>query len=201
VRPIHLASLLPLVLAGCAAPASAPPAAAVAAPSSAPASAPSAGESAASAPALLPAPYTAEQLRASSRRGRTYVFRVEAPGKPTVLREMTFTAVEAERAEVATTMKDEAGKVLEAKPPQSATWVELRHHGEFPRDRTTTAPAEVTIPAGTFQCTVYTVRGEGGEVSRFSFAKDLAGPPVVFTTEKDGQRVMTSTLVVYRPGE
>jgi hypothetical protein len=133
--------------------------------------------------------------------GRTYVYRVEAEGKLTVLREMRFTRVDADRAEVATTIKDEAGKVIEAKPPRSAAWAELRSHQEFPADRVTTAEEEVKVPAASWKATVYTVRGEGGAIDRFYFARDLAGPPVLFTTEKDGKRVMTSTLVEYRPGE
>jgi hypothetical protein len=181
-------AFLALVLSSCSAPPPpAPPPAASAAP------APSA--------AIHPAPFTAEQLRAASRVGRTYVYRVEADGKPTVLREMRFTRVDAERAEVATTVKDEAGKVLDAKPPRSAAWTELRSHGEFPADRVTTAEEEVKVPAGSWKVTVFTVRGEAGEIERFYFAHDLAGPPVLFTTEKEGKRVMTSTLVEYRAGE
>jgi hypothetical protein len=47
---------------------------------------------------------------------------------------------------------------------------------------------------------VYTVRSPAGKVERFCFARDMPGPPVMFSTEKDGARVMTSTLIEYRSG-
>ena len=72
---------------------------------SAPASTPAAPPSAAPS-AVFPAPYTSDQLRAASRVGRVYVFRAEAAGKPTVLRELAFTKVEPDRAEVTATVRD-----------------------------------------------------------------------------------------------
>lgn len=64
-----------------------------------------------------------------------------------------------------------------------------------------TREEKTTTPAGTFDCVVYVVQGTPGEVRTFYFAKTLPGAPVLFFTEKDGKRVMTSTLVDHKPGK
>ena len=185
-----------LAAAGCGASESGP-----ATPSAAPSTGSTAGALASSsARALFPTPYTADQLRTASRVGRMYVFRVEVPGKPTVLRILAFTRIEAARVEVTTSTKTEAGEAIGAPEPRWATWEELRTHAEFPRDRVTTVDEEITVPAGRFLCTVYTVQKDGGETARFYFAKEMPGPPVLFYSEKGGARGMTSTLVEYRAG-
>ncbi|MBI5502468.1 MAG: hypothetical protein HY907_19650 [Deltaproteobacteria bacterium] len=156
-------------------------------------------DAAAGEPEHAPTPYTAEQIRDASRPGRTYRFRVEIPGAPTVVREIRFEAVDTETATIRSTTRDEAGNVLEAPEPTVAAWEELRRHALFPQDVVELTEAEVTVPAGTFACVVYTVTtSEGVEV--YEFATDLPGPPVRFWTEAGGARTMTSTLVEYLPG-
>ncbi len=39
---------------------------------------------------------------------------------------------------------------------------------------------------------------ETNEVSRFCFARELPGAPVLYYTEKAGKRVMTATLIEHR---
>lgn len=152
------------------------------------------------APAVAPIPYTVDQLREGCPAGRVIVFRMEMAGKPAVRRAMRFVAVTPEGADVETTVVDDTGAPLKAPSREHASWEELRKHGAFPQDRTTIAEDTVTTPAGTFACSVYTVRGEGDEVKRFWFAKTMPGPPVLFFTEKGGARAMTSTLVAADPG-
>jgi hypothetical protein len=164
------------------------------------ASAPSAPPPASAAPVdLAPAPFTSEQIRGASRPGRTYVWRVETAGKPTVKRRIVFTKVEPERAEIELSVVDEDGKEIEKSPPKSVTWDELRKHGEFPRSHLTARDETLQVPAGTFDCVVYTVT-EGDQVTAYYFAKKLPGAPIYFFTDKGGQRVMTSTLMEHRPG-
>ncbi|MBI5490215.1 MAG: hypothetical protein HY905_22965 [Deltaproteobacteria bacterium] len=146
-----------------------------------------------------PTPYTAEQIRDASRPGRTYRYLVEIPGAPNAVREIRFEAVDVESATLRSTTTDEAGNVLQATEPMTVAWEELRRHALFPQDAVELTEAEVTVPAGTFVCVVYTVTtAEGVEV--YQFAKDLPGPPVRFWTEAGGARTMTSTLVEYLPG-
>lgn len=137
-----------------------------------------------------PAPYTADQLRAATKPGRTYRYRVEAKGEPPSERTMTFASVDAGGADVAVT----------GEPKRRVTWEELRQHAEFPAALVRTREETLTVPAGTFDCIVYVVLGDHGEASTFFFAKDLPGAPVQFFTNKEGRRTTTSTLVEYRPG-
>lgn len=136
-------------------------------------------------------PFTAEQIRAATKAGRTYRFEVEAPGKPARVRELTFVTVDAEGAEVRATSGD-------AEPSsQRVSWESLRQHAAFPKARVTTHDEEITVPAGTFACVVYVVR-DGDKTSTFYFAKSLPGAPVLFFSEVGGVRTETSTLVEHR---
>src|SRR5262249_4150975 len=88
---------------------------------------------------------------------------------------------------------DAQGTVVESKTAHHS-WEELRKHAEFPAAATTLDDATTTTPAGTFACKRYVVR-DGDEVSTFYFAPSLPGPPVLFFTDKNGTRVMTSTMI------
>jgi hypothetical protein len=159
-----------------------------------------AGASPSPTAAVLPTPYTAEQIRDASHVGRTYVFRVERAGQLATLHSITFTSVTPDAAELRTETRDEHGAITEGPTVSHAAWDELRRHAEFPRDATTVSHESITVPVGTFECTVYVVRGEGGEVSHFYFARERPGPPVMFYVERGGVRVVTNTLVEYREG-
>lgn len=135
--------------------------------------------------------------------GRRYVFDVEAQGEAPRQQMVTFTEVNDDGLESQSVVRDERG--AELKPPKKikATWEELRKHAEFPREAVTLGEEMVALPAGIFDCVVYTVRkGEGpaDEISRFYFAKSLPGAPVFFTTDKAGVRVFTQKLVEHHPG-
>jgi hypothetical protein len=138
-----------------------------------------------------PTPYTSAQLRAATKAGRTYRYRVEAAGKPPSERVMTFVSVDSDGADL----------VTEGEGKKRMTWEELRRQAEFPEAIVRTREEKVTVPAGTFDCVVYVVLGEGGEATSFYYAKDLPGAPVQLVTNKEGRRVMTSKLVEHRPGK
>ena len=146
-----------------------------------------------------PTPYTAAQLRDACKRGRLIELRVEAAGKPAVRRVMTFVSVDDQGAEVATVTLDASGAALDGPKVTQATWEELRKHAEFPRAAATITKATVTVPAGTFDCLLYEVR-DGNEVSRSWFAKALPGPPVQWTVDRTGARVLTVTMLASHPG-
>jgi hypothetical protein len=147
-------------------------------------------------------PYTAAEIRAATAPGRMYEFLVEAPGKEPIHRVMTF--VRATDAEAETRMVDVDTKGIEGAPKTfTATWEELRRHGEFPRASVVKDDQRITVPAGTFDCARYTLTKGAppeAEVSQFYFAKNLPGPPVLYFTDKAGARVATSTLVRYAAG-
>lgn len=140
---------------------------------------------------MFPTPFTAEQIRDATKAGRTYEYKVETEGNPPGKRVMTFVRVDAEGADL----------VTDGGAPTRVTWEDLRKHAEFPQPVVSTRTESKTVPAGTFDCVVYVVQGTPGEVRTFYFAKTLPGAPVLFFTEKDGKRVMTSTLVDHKPGK
>jgi len=144
--------------------------------------------------ALAPLPFTAEQIRAASPAGRVVRLRVEAAGKPTSIVVMTFVASDEHGAEVESTTLDEHGAPLGAPARQRATWDELRNHAAFPAAATQIEDGVADTPAGRFPSKIYTVT-RGDNVSRFYFAVDRAGPPVLFYSDVAGARAVTTTLL------
>lgn len=140
---------------------------------------------------VYPAPFTAEQIRDSTKNGRTYRFKVEMPNKPTREYSITFRKV------------DDGGAEIFAGSDSSKRmgWLALQQQSEFPKDKVTTRDEKLKTPAGKFECVVYEVAGEDGEVWTYYFAKKLPGAPVFFYVERNGKRLRTTTLVEHIPGK
>lgn len=136
------------------------------------------------------APFTAEQIRKATKEGRTYRFKVEMPDKGASEYAVTFRNVDRDGAEIA--MGGDKSKRL--------SWRALEQQSEFPKDQVATRADKIKIPAGKFDCVVYEVKAEDGEVRTYFFAKKLPGAPVFFFVERDGERLRTTTLVDYLPG-
>jgi len=139
---------------------------------------------------MHPTPYTAEQIRAATKPGRMYRYRVEFTGSPPFERKMTFVSVDAGGATIAET----------GQPQQRFTWEELRKHAEFPAATVQTHDERVTVPAGTFECVAYVLHREGEEETTFYFAKTMPGAPVKYVVNVSGHLELTTTLVEHRPG-
>jgi|GEM_PF-589910 len=171
--------------------------------SGAPAAAP-ASDAQRSAADSAPTPYTAAQIRDASRAGRTYVYRVEGPDAPPRTTTITFVEVTPQGTTTrSTTVDEKSGAPVQPEKTSRATWEELRRHAEFPRDATTITDETTTVPAGTFDCKVYTVVEKKDATAphmRFYFAKTMPGAPVLITIDKDGARVRTQTLLSHRAG-
>lgn len=140
---------------------------------------------------VYPAPFTWEEIRAVTKSGRTYRYRVEVPGKPPRERVVTFVKVDDDGCEIFSGGEN----------PKRLGWSTLQKHSEFPQDRVTTREETVKLPGGKFDCMVYEVRGKDGEVTTYYFARTLPGAPVLFYTEQDGKRVKTTTLLQHIPGK
>lgn len=140
---------------------------------------------------VQPAPFSWEEIRAATKSGRTYRYRVEMPGKPTKERVLTFTKVDDNGCEIF------AG----GDAPKRMGWTTLQKHSEFPKDRTKISEDSVKLPGGKFDCMVYEVHGKDGEVTTYYFAKTLPGAPVLFYTEVDGKRMKTTTLLQHIQGK
>ena len=175
---MRIAALV-LVLAACGH--SAPPPPAPAQPTSA-------------APAHAPQLFTLEQLRAGNPAGRVLELRIEVAGAPTTIQHWEFTKADATGATIHSVTRDEAGAIV-ADETGTSTWEELHAHGQFPSAATTIQDGvSITVPAGTFTTRVYTVKDQGVTQTVW-FAVDLPGPPVQFTTEKDGKVVMRAVML------
>jgi hypothetical protein len=140
---------------------------------------------------VYPAPFTAEQIRAATKNGRTYRYKVELPNAPTKEYAITFRSVDQAGAEIA-----QGGTT-----PKRMAWITLQQHAEFPKDKTSTHEEKLKTPAGKFECIVYEVRGEEGETWTYFFARKLPGAPVFFYVDRKGKRLRTVTLVEHIPGK
>lgn len=146
-------------------------------------------------------PFPAEQIRAATPVGRTYVFRFDEDGAQRFER-WVFERVD-ERGYVSTsTPVDEAGQPVGEPERSEGTWEELERHAHFPLDQTTIQNARLGLPIGNFRCQLYVVTAEeNGQsvLSRFWFATDLPGAPVRMVREVDGEPVLTMMLVDHEP--
>jgi hypothetical protein len=143
---------------------------------------------------LAPTLFTVEQLRAGNPKGRIIELRMEIEGKPVTIEHWEFTAVDDESATIHSITRDEGGNVL-ADQTGTSKWADLHKHGQFKAaDTTFEDNVEITVPAGTFKARLYTVKADGA-IRKFWFATELPGPPVQFTTEKDGKVVMRAQMV------
>jgi hypothetical protein len=140
---------------------------------------------------VYPAPFTAEQIRAATKNGRTYRYKVELPNTPPKEYAITFRNVDAAGAEVT-----QSGTT-----PKRMAWITLQQHAEFPKDKTSTHDEKLKTPAGKFECVVYEVRSDDDEIWTYFFAKKLPGAPVFFYAERRGKRLRTVTLVEHIPGK
>ena len=139
---------------------------------------------------VYPAPFTAEQIRHATKNGRTYRYKVEMPNQPTKEYALTFRKVDNDGAEISSSGDNS----------KRMSWLTLQQHAEFPKDKVTTHRDKLKTPAGKFDCIVYEVAGEDGEIWTFYFAKKLPGAPVFFYVERDGKRLRTTTLVEHLAG-
>lgn len=141
-------------------------------------------------PKWAPVPFTAEQIRQATSSGRTYHFLVEAAGQHPVMRTIQFTEVTDEGAKVsAKAVRVDNDEVVQPVGGGPTPWGDLVRHAHFPDSQTKRTDAEIKVPAGTFDCWLYTVteRTDGKEtVNRYWFAKTLPGAPVRHEVLVDG---------------
>ena len=138
---------------------------------------------------VYPAPFTAEQIHAATKNGRTYRYKVEVPNKPTTSYSLTFRNVD-----------DNGTEVHRGETTKRMGWIALQQDAEFPKDKTTTHKEKLKTPAGKYECIVYEVEGDDDETLTYFFAKKLPGAPVFFYVERNGKRLRTTTLIEYVPG-
>jgi hypothetical protein len=152
---------------------------------------------------MAPTPYTADQIREGNPAGTFLVFRIETTDAPVMQRWMQFVSTDAEGAVVEGGVQDERGAAIGATERQESTWQELRDHAAFPEAKTTRSEVTCEVRSGRFECWLYTVETEeeGAVVtSRFYFAKDRPGPPVLVVTEGDAATMRMELIEDSRGG-
>ncbi len=193
MRRLPLAAFTLALLAACATAPRAP----AADPGGAPAPAPAAD-------ALCEPPFTAAQIRAATRVGRTYDFEVESPGAPVSGLRLRFVEVTETHARIERTTVGADGQATAPTRSSTVSWDELVRHAAWPASATTIEPARVSVPAGEYgDALLYTVREtmDGkAKVTRAWFVRALPGAPVVHEVEVGGAPVATMRLVRYVPG-
>jgi hypothetical protein len=148
--------------------------------------------------AIAPRPFTAEQIRAAMPAGTQITFHMEESGKPPVVLHWRVTAADEATMTLVSSVVGINGNVIAEEPAQSTPWQELAEHSSFPAARTARSEGSVQVPAGRFDTIDYVVTDEqdgSKTVSTFRFAKQLPGPPVLLTVEKDGVTVRRMTLI------
>jgi len=146
-------------------------------------------------PDTLPTPFSAQQIREACAPGRSNTFRVERQGDDPYVARWEFVDGDEDGADSLRWTESLEGLRLEAPSPSASRWSELQAHASYPASTTTIAVETIDIPAGRFECWVYTTELEGSEVARAWFAKDLPGPPVLVRSEVGGTIVFSSTLI------
>jgi hypothetical protein len=128
---------------------------------------------------------------------------VETAGQPPVEQRWVWTAADAEGCEIAATLHDADGRLVKDEGAGRSAWTELMGHARFPAAKTERADATITVPAGTFDTWLFTVRDtaeDGGPmVTRYHFAKSMPGPPVQLTMERSGVEVLRMTMLERTP--
>jgi hypothetical protein len=107
---------------------------------------------------LAPFPYTARQIRRANPPKTVLVYRMEGLDR-SFLQTMSFLpSGEPGRATTQVKRMSEGGSLLTQPVTSTETWEELRDHASFPAALTIRTEERVDIPAGHFDCWLYTVR-------------------------------------------
>lgn len=145
---------------------------------------------------LAPPPFTANQIREATQAGRTYLFRNTTQGN-SVHRRMLFREVRDDGCTVESTPYTDGGEPMGEPVVTEYTWSALVSHASYPKSATVITEAPCEVPAGTFDCMVYTV-DMGDEQTVAEFAKSLPGAPVRMTTRKNGKPFLEMVLLEHR---
>lgn len=145
---------------------------------------------------VLTRPYTAEQIRESNSPGTSLVFRIEQAGAPVVHQVFEFGATDGETVELGGRTTDMDGNPIGQSQVTKPSWVELRDHATYSPSNASRSEATATVPSGTYDCTLFTVRMDGGGIDRYYFANDRPGPPVLCTkSSASGEEVFRMELI------
>lgn len=140
-----------------------------------------------------PTPFSSKEIARVCSTGLELKYKIEQQGKPTVYQITWFTNSDFRGSDIEVTTTNMEGAVLEEKSAH-ATWLSLQSHASFPEKDCVITLETLKLECGKFNCWLYTVKGDGG-VSRFWFARNLPGPPVLYEQLKNGKQIYLMTLI------
>ena len=149
-------------------------------------------------PGHEPTPFSAKQIARACGPKSMRVLRMEMVGGDPSWHCWSFTDQTSEGATFHDAACDAAGKEVGEISSKAVTWKGLQGHASWPANTVTTSEAQVTVPAGTFDCMHYVVKRtarQGEAEDRYWFAWELPGPPVRLERFVGGELKFTMTLV------
>jgi len=145
-------------------------------------------------PDHLPTPFTADEIRAGCRVGRTVRSLVVEAGREPYVGVTRFVAVDAEGADTDHWTETPDGTPLTEPERHRSTWLEFQGHASMPAASTHISDEAIDIPAGRYDCLRY-VRRDGDSVSTFWFARSAPGMPLMFEQRTNGELDFSSTAL------
>ena len=141
-----------------------------------------------------PAPFRREEIRAGYRRPRVVRFLVEPTGSDSVLQVWNFEAGDETGVEREVQAFSAAGEPLEEPERSWISFDEMHAQTSFPARTARVRKEKIGLPAGRFDCLVYTV-DEGPVERRLWYSRDLPGMPIRLEIRAGGGlRVRTSLI-------
>ncbi|HQO19764.1 MAG TPA: alpha/beta hydrolase [Acidobacteriota bacterium] len=137
-------------------------------------------------PGFAPTPFSADQIRKALPKGSLVKLWNETPDGPPTVITFRFLGGTKQNARLETTITDVKGDTLGPPDKSAPSWRELQSHASYPENSTRIEQGKIRTFRGDLDCWLYEVR-EGGKVTRYWFAKELPGPPVLLEEIMNGK--------------
>jgi len=145
-------------------------------------------------PNHLPTPFSAAEIAAACRPGRTLRYQIERAGQPPVVRVSRYVETDTTGGVQESWEEPLDGRRLTEPTQERSTWLDLQRHASFDAATTARDDETIEIPAGTFDCYRYARTDEKG-TWRFWFAMSLPGQPVRFEGRIGDEQIVSATLL------
>ena len=150
-------------------------------------------------PGLLPTPFTADEIHAAARGGKTIRMLVEEPDGASHIRVNRFRDADDEGATLERWISGPTGIVQGEITSSRVTWRELQAHAAFPADLTTLSSETLELPIGRVECLRYEVRESSDAAPEtFWFAVNHPGMPVRYESRVDAGMQRTGSSGMQR---
>lgn len=149
-------------------------------------------------PGHAPTPFTADQIAASCAPDAMRVYH-QTNQTDTTINTMIFHENDGTHVTLEMVAQDESGNELARFTGPKVAWTELQGHASFDSAYTKITRKSVTVSAGTFDCWQYRIEMNGAPIRTLSFAINLPGPPILLTSESDGDKTVLMELLDYSP--